>query len=250
MATAGLVAGPREPAALILGAAAGVLPDAIDSWMRWIFRRPDIVVAPDPLQPQPEVVASGLRVALARAREAGRTCVVRLLPIPGRGTGHLPYRLDWDPRKRFVAVLPSRGKPAALEPVPPVEATPSTLIPLHPLPLEVADAPVDLQFTPRNRRVECRDLASVASCGHSLAAGIPLVALAGCISLRAGTATTIAWIVHLLLEIGGRCETVPGWPVVSTPVHGRRFWNDRSWTLNLCASVLALLMLTAADRLR
>lgn len=248
MATAGLVAGPREPAALILGAAAGVLPDAIDGWMRWVFRQPDIVVAPDPLQPQPEVIASGLRAALARVRGAGRTCVVRLLPIPGNRTGHVPYRLDWDPHRRFVAVLPSSGKPVAVEPDEPNDTTPSALIPLHPIPLEIADAPVDLQLTPRKRRVECRDLASVADCGHSLAAGLPLVAIAGCIGLRVGVATAAAWIVHLLLEIGGRREMVPGWPVLSTPVNGKRFWNDRSWPVNLCASVLALLVLTALLR--
>jgi hypothetical protein len=248
MATAGVVAGPREPAALILGAVAGVLPDAIDEWIRWVFRQPDILVTPDPLHPQPEVIASGLRAALARVRGADRTCVARFHPIPDNRTGCVPYRLDWDPRRRFVAVLPSSGKPVAVEPGAPVDATPSALVPLHPLPLEVADAPVDLQLTPRNRRVECRDLTSVADYGHSLATGIPLVAIASCISLRAGAATAVAWIVHLLLEIGGRRETVPGWPVVSTPVNGRRFWNDNSWPINLCASALALLMLTAMLR--
>ena len=245
MATAGIVAGPQVPAALIAGAVVGVLPDAIDEWVRQLFRQPDISVSPDPLDPQPEVIASGLRAALMRVRDTRRACMVRLQPIPARGNGFIPYRLDWDPRRRFVVVLSTSGKPAAVGPGEPTDATVSSLIPLHPLPLEVADAPADLQLTLRNRRVECRDLASVTGIGHSLATAIPVVALAGFIDGRIGIAAAVAWIVHLLLEIGGRRETIPGWPIIASRVNGRRFWNDRAWPVNLCASVLALLMLTA-----
>ena len=245
MATAGVVAGPQVPAALIVGAVVGVLPDAIDEWFRQLFRQPDIIVSPDPLDPQPEVVATGLRAALARVRDTRRACVVRLQPIPAQGNGFTSYRLDWDPRRRFVVALSTNGKPAVVEPGEPTDATVSSLIPLHSLPLEVSDAPVDLQLTLRNRRVECRDLASVTGIGHSLATAIPVVAPAGFIDGRLGIAAAVAWIVHLLLEIGGRRETIPGWPLIASRVNGRRFWNDRAWPVNLCAGCLASLALAA-----
>ena len=49
MAAAGVAAGPQHPLALLLGAVAGVLPNACDRWMRQVFRQPLVTVTPDPL---------------------------------------------------------------------------------------------------------------------------------------------------------------------------------------------------------
>ena len=66
MATAGLIAGPHRPYALVAGAVAGVLPDVIDWWARQVFRRPDVVITLNP----DEVWAHPQHVGLARIVQA------------------------------------------------------------------------------------------------------------------------------------------------------------------------------------
>lgn len=113
------------------GAAAGVAGDRVSAFAEesvraWISRvraplfRPDVVVAPDPLAPDPAVVARGLAAAMARCAAEGAE--VRVLA--GRAPG-ARFSVSFDAVKRTCSVelerpRPRRGVPsAATEPLPP-----------------------------------------------------------------------------------------------------------------------------------
>jgi hypothetical protein len=246
MAAAGIVAGPARPAALIAGAVAGVLPDVVDWWLRQLSPQPDITVTPDPLAPDPAILARGVRLALQRSRDGGRPCVVRLNPLPLLGAGFAAYQLDCDRHHRFRVSLVMCGKSAAVLPSGPDAGASGIITPLHPLPLRVTDAPLDLQFAANGRRIESRELGQASGAGHSLAvAGVAAAAALLSGGRWIGGAAAAALAAHLLLEAGGRREVAPLRPFSSRSWHGRRLWNDRGWRANLIAAALAAATLAA-----
>ncbi len=248
MAAAGIVAGPARPGALIAGAVAGVLPDVVDWWARQLAPQPDITVTPDPLAPEPAMMARGVRLALQRARDNGRPCVVRLNPLPLAGGGFTVYQLDCDRHRCLRISLAPCGRSAPVNPPATEAAATGTFAPRHPLPLRVTDAPVDLQFAANGRRIESRELGQVSGTGHSL----PVAGLAAAAALLIGgrwigMAAVAALAAHLMLEAGGRREVAPFLPFYRWSWHGRRLWNERGWRANLMAGALAAAALAAGQ---
>jgi len=237
MATAGVAAGPQRPTAFVAGAVAGVLPDAIDWWLRQLVQQPDITVTPDPLAPDPATVAQGVRLALQHVRFCGRSCVVRFNPLPAPNGGYIAYRLDCDRQCRLVVSL--GGKPAPVDPPDAVGAAAAIFLPLHPLPLRITDTPVDLRLGVMRRRIESRDLDRMTTLGHSLSVAGALAILAGVINFWIGVAAATALVAHLLIEIGGRRDVAIWLPFSGPILRGRRLWNERDWHANLCAGALA-----------
>lgn len=245
MAAAGVAAGPQRPTALVAGAVAGVLPDMIDWWQRQVFRQPDITVTPDPLAPDPAVMATGVRIALGRVGITGQTCMVRFNPIPAPDAGFVAYQLDCDRHHRLVVALESRGKPVPVD-TPNAHADASgALTPHHPLPLRIGGTPVDLRFARAGRRIESRDLDQATGIGHALPLAGVLAAVAMAGSFWIGLAGAAAWLAHWLLDLGGRHEVAPWLPFSNRAWHGRRQWDERSGCANLCAGFLAGALLAA-----
>ena len=239
MAAAGVAAGPQRPLALVAGAVAGVLPDAIDWWSRQLLRQPHITVTPDPLAPEPATIAQGVRLALRQLRSSGHPCVARFNPLPSPQAGYSAYLLDCDRQHRLIVALEAGGKSAPVD-LPGAEIASSAIFtPLHPLPLRIADTPVDLQLCVRGRRVESRDLDWVTGVGHSLPLAGAIVIVALGLNFWIGVASAAALAAHLLIETGGRREIAFGVPFSKKLWRGRRLWDEHGWRANACAVVLA-----------
>lgn len=239
MAAAGVTAGPGRPAALLAGAVAGVLPDLVDGWSR-LLRKPDLVVTPDPNTPDPAVMAQGIRLALQQVRASGRPCLVRFNPLPDAAGGFASYYLDCDRLHRLMTGLEFGARPVRVYPAAANadDEPDETFSPVHPVPLFVADVPVDLQLAAVGRRVESRDLGRMAGPGHSLALlGVALPVLA--FQAWIGAAVFAALALHLLLTFGGRQDVSLFWPFSGRVLRGRRAWNDRGWRANLCMAAMA-----------
>ena len=233
MTAAGLTAGPHRPLALLVGAVAGVLPDAIDRWVRQVFRQPDVVLTPDPLAPDACLLAAGVHAALRHAWEQRRRCLLRLNPLPLPGGGHETYLLDMDREHRVTLVIGER--------LARLDAMPAPLSPLHAVPLRVTDSPRDVLLTPIGGRIASRDLDRVAGGGHTC---VPVVLCAALLGALAGTWMAVAAIaagtVHMLLDFGGRRELAPWRPFSRRSVRGRRLWDETRRAPNVVAALVAI----------
>lgn len=244
MATAGLIAGPHRPSALVVGAVAGVLPDVIDGWERHVFRKPDVVITPDPLAPDAPLIAQGVQAALRQVRRFGRPCVLRLNPLPSPRGGCVSYALDYTPDHDLVVALelPGAAHPAR---VPTPDAPTVSFSPRHVLPLNVRKETVDLLLTPSGARVESHDLTGDAGVGHSLVIGAALIVLTAVCAFRLGAIVAAVWGAHVLFDSCGRRRLALWLPVSSRRTPGRRFWNEQEWPANACAGLLAAGLLAA-----
>ncbi len=239
MATAGVVAGPQRPLALVAGAVAGLLPDLIDWWARQLCRQPDLTVIPDPLDPTPDPMANGLRLAMQQARVSGHPCILRCNPLPSRQGGFTPYQLDYDRQHRLLFAHQTGGKPERVHPAAPGDRPDEQFVPLHPLPLRVTTRSVDLELRARGARLECRDLSLVAGVGHAwpVAGGIAATACLSAPWFGATVAATL--VIHLLLDAAGRRESRPGLPFTQQTCYGRRLWDEGGWRANGWACAMA-----------
>ena len=70
-----------HPLYFVLGGVAGLLPDTMDFKLLGFFSRHDIEVAPDPLQPDPAMIAEALVLAVHRAAESRKPVRIRLNTI-------------------------------------------------------------------------------------------------------------------------------------------------------------------------
>ena len=232
MAAAGLVAGPQRPEALLAGAVAGVLPDAIDAWMRRLFRPPDVVVTPDPLAPDAALLATGVHTALRHAWERQQRCRLRLNPLPDGEGGHTAYLFDVDREHRAAILLGDR--------LARLDAMPAPLSPHHAVPVRVCNTPRDLLLSPFGKRIVSRDLSRVADIGHSFLPAALAAALAGAAGgAWLAAAAAAASLAHLLLDLGGRGEIAPWRPLSARAVRGRRFWDDSRLPTNIVAAAIA-----------
>jgi hypothetical protein len=238
LATAGAIAGPQHPLALLVGAVAGLLPDLLDEWARALLRQPDLMVAPDPRNPSPAPMADGLRLALRQARATGRPVILRYHPLPDRSGGFTPYRLDYD-RKHHL-LFSTDGKPAPVYPAAPEHAADEPFTPMHPLPLRITSCPVDLELQACGPRVECRDLDRVAGIGHAWPLAALLAVAAALLAPRLGLTMAAVLSTHLILDAAGRRESRPGIPFSRQTCYGRRLWDETGWRANTIATALAV----------
>ena len=93
---------------MVLGGVFGLLPDTLDfKWARY-FYRPDVQVAPDPLNPDMRDVAEAAALAARRVVETGKTCDLQLHTIRLGADRWRAYELTFDAgRQRVTAQLGS-----------------------------------------------------------------------------------------------------------------------------------------------
>jgi hypothetical protein len=109
-----------NPGYFVLGAAAVLLPDALDSaFGRFRFRH-DVEVVPDPADPDPSGVAKAIALSANSAVSAGRPVAVRLHPVRMGWNTWRHYTLSFNVPARTVEVAfgpicDDRGRPATGE---------------------------------------------------------------------------------------------------------------------------------------
>ncbi|MEI6210856.1 MAG: hypothetical protein WCR06_04450 [bacterium] len=250
MAAAGVMAGPQRPAALVAGAVAGVLPDVIDWWAHHLLRQPDITVTPDPLAPTPATMVKGLHLTLQQAQIHRRPIVLRFNPLPAPDGGYVSYRLDCDRLHHLCVTLDMAGRPERNNLATMDGLAQGCCLPQHPLPLQIRDASVDLQFCATQRRIESLDLSRVAGVGHTFFMAGVLAGLACLVNIWFGLAVAAALAAHLLLDAGGRNQLVPGLPFSNRLYRGWRLWDEDGWRVNLYASVFAAVIIAGLGTCR
>jgi hypothetical protein len=187
-----------------------------------------------------------VRTAITPAATAGRTprpavaatvaAAAGRVDRGGAGTRRPTQRVSAN--RAMQLVVAAAGPPVPVFPAESCRAT-SLLVLLHPLPLAIGAAPVDLLLAPAGRRIECRDLSRVTGTGHSLATLALLAATAFACGRWTGAAATAALVLHLLLDLGGQREWTPWALLAARTWPGRRLWNEDRWRPNLTASALA-----------
>lgn len=74
------VEGASASLILLLAGAYGVLPDTLDFKVGQFFAEPDIVVDPDPKNPDPQAMADAFALAVKRAGDSGKPVQIKFLP--------------------------------------------------------------------------------------------------------------------------------------------------------------------------
>ncbi len=93
-----------HPLYFLLGGVAGLLPDTLDFKFLGFFSRHDIEVAPDPLQPDPAMIAEALVLAVHRAAESKKSVRIRLNTIRLAADRWQSYEVVFDPVRKQVEV--------------------------------------------------------------------------------------------------------------------------------------------------
>ncbi len=93
-----------NPLYFVLGGAFGILPDTLDFKFYRYFYRHDITIAPDPLEKDPQVIASKLAEAIGRGGESAKGCRVKLDSIRIGADYWQQYIIKFDPIASEVLV--------------------------------------------------------------------------------------------------------------------------------------------------
>lgn len=93
-----------NPVYFLLGAAGGILADTLDRWVIRYTRKVDIHVVPDPLAPDPSLVASALSDAVLSCHTVQAPLSLRLYPGQGQDGDWIRYRITLDTRNRRIEV--------------------------------------------------------------------------------------------------------------------------------------------------
>jgi hypothetical protein len=93
-----------HPLYFLLGGVAGLLPDTLDFKFLGFFSRHDIEVAPDPLQPDPAMIAEALVLAVHQAAESRKPVRIRLNTIRLAADRWQSYEVVFNPVKKQVEV--------------------------------------------------------------------------------------------------------------------------------------------------
>ena len=93
-----------DPTYFILGGVFGLLPDTIDFKFSRYFYRHDIEVTPDPIHPDPQMIADNVAAAINRAHRSGASVRVKLNTVPCGLDKWQQYEVAFDVAARTVAV--------------------------------------------------------------------------------------------------------------------------------------------------
>ena len=93
-----------NPLYFIIGGVAGLLPDTIDFKFYRFFYRHDAEVVPDPLNPDPQLIADAVAAAVRRAAESGRPFRLRLNTCRLGPDSWQSYTVSFNREKREISV--------------------------------------------------------------------------------------------------------------------------------------------------
>lgn len=239
-----------NPLYLVLGGCCGLLPDVLETWGRSFVCRHDATIVPDPLRPDPAVIAEGIREVVQQAVVTRRPLMVQLQPCRPAAQSRHCYQVRFDVAGQQVAVrYGAQGRADSREqgavrsldcPVrlgsratAAVAADPGMTLRVAPLP----SGGVHLTCHPWHR-----------TWTHSwpVAAAAGLLA-AGVWGLAAGLTALCTWAAHIGLDLLDNGAANPRFPFFGQPRHGLRSIRAGNALLNLvlCWGVCLLIFWNA-----
>lgn len=202
-----------NPLYFLIGGICGLLPDTLDfRFVRFLFAH-HTEIAPDPLAPDPALIANAVAGAVAQASLSGRTVRLKLDSMPLGDDEWLRYSVHFDVAQQKVQVeiqdiVDTGGQIIAPPPVPAgkrfaaarlpvavhIEYTATTLVDIFDGPMfamePAADGAVTVRFIPWHREWT-----------HSLPLAAALgVVVAGITNAGAGAIAALAFAAHALVD--------------------------------------------------
>lgn len=193
-----------RPGLFLLGGVAALLPDTLDFKVRRLLSTADVEIRPDPLDPDPAIVADGLASVINHAWDTGRTFSVRLHTITLGAREWLPYEVFFDVRRRMIKVTVRSTEPGQPERT----AECAVNCPLRidyeaRLNINILDGPL-LEIVPQEQAVLPRFLPWHREWTHSLVfSGLAGLVLWGLWGWQAGLVAGLGHASHVLLDQAG-----------------------------------------------
>jgi len=186
-----------NPLFLLLGAVGALLPDTLDQWVSRFVRRIDIHIVPDPLDPQPALVAPALARAITRCQDTRTTVRIDVYPGQDRSGQWQRYGIRLDNiGKRVIATYNGTSASASL----PVSVTSD-----HPFTLRTGETPLSLELESLpDGRIQVHVMPWRRGWSHSLAFVASLTLITGlAFGVAGGLITGGAVALHLLMDQAG-----------------------------------------------
>jgi hypothetical protein len=227
-----------NPTLFLLAGVCSLLPDSLDHWVARMLHRTHIHIVPDPLSPDPGMIAETLALAIARCRE--QQSHIRLQVYPGQtqdGQWH-PYRLRFDNQARLLVV--GHGGTSATAPLSCAISTD------HPFTLETGKGPLCVKLSAaEDGRVRLTVNPGLQSWSHSLVLAGGLGIMAGlAIEPVAGLIAGGACALHLVADQLGFTGSAWLFPFSRKPAAGAQLILPARRTLFAAGMIwLALLVI-------
>lgn len=249
-----------NPLYFLLGGIAGLLPDTLDfKFLRWTYHH-DIEVVPDPLAPDPQMIADAMALAIHRARATGRTVSIKLHTVRLSATEWLRYRVTLDPADRRVVVtvlgpVTTDRRPLAASGTEPCAAV-ARLACAPELDyqadtdVDILDGPVFAMEPRPDGRVRAHFLPWHRQLSHSFPFAV-LFALAGAYLWDAWAALTIAaaYAAHLLADQTGLMGSALWYPFLRRRIPGWQLArSDSAWVNFVVCWISGLVILRNLSR--
>jgi membrane-bound metal-dependent hydrolase YbcI (DUF457 family) len=197
-----------NPVHFVLGGVCGLLPDTLDfKFWRYCYRH-DMEVIPDPLRPDPGMVAGAVAAAVNKAHAEGRPVRIKLNTVKLGPDAWQQYVIRFRPAERRIEVAfgpvvdtgqqplraPPRVKPASAQ----VAADMRVDYELD-TNVDIFDGPTFEMRPCAEGRVEAVFLPWHRQWTHSLVVGVMVGVAAGLVwGVTAGMVAALAWAAHVL----------------------------------------------------
>lgn len=219
-----------NPLHFVLGGVCGLLPDTLDfKFWRYCYRH-DIEVIPDPLRPDPQVVADAVAGAVNLARSGGKPVRIKLNTVKLGADAWQQYSVRFRPAERRTEVefgpvvdtgqQPLRAPPRVKSASASVAADMRVDYELD-INVDIFDGPTFEMRPCGDGRVEVVFLPWHRQWTHSLVVGAAVGLAAGLIwGVTAGVVSAAAWAAHVLEDQLGHMGSALWFPFVSRRSRG------------------------------
>jgi len=242
-----------NPLYFILGGVFGLLPDTIDFKFYRFFYRHDVEVTPDPLAPDPQLIADALANAVGQAAETGKRFRIKLNTIRVGADVWQRYTVRFDLQARRVEVeigprVDTGGTP--------IEAAPSKPnIASSPLPatvdldylaatdVDIFEGPIFQMAPAKNGTIKPEFIPWHRQWSHSVLVGMMLAVPAWLIwDALAGFVVVAAYSAHVALDQLGHMGSSLFWPLTRRRTPGLKLQHSGEPLPNLGAVWLSCLL--------
>jgi membrane-bound metal-dependent hydrolase YbcI (DUF457 family) len=201
-----------NPLYFILGGLFGLLPDTIDFKFGRFFARRDMEVTPDPLAPDPQMIADAVAYAVNRAWETGRPVRIKLNTIRLGADRWRQYRITFEPARRRVTAAIGPAVTTGQTPLPgaapanPREACAQLVCPLAfdylaTTTIDIFEGPLFVMTPTADQRVRAEFIPWHRSWSHSVLTAAGWGALAGLLfGPLAALIAMLAYDAHIAVD--------------------------------------------------
>jgi membrane-bound metal-dependent hydrolase YbcI (DUF457 family) len=244
-----------SPLHFILGGIAGLLPDTLDFKFYKFFVRHDMEVTPDPLRPDPGMIADGVAMAANRAVETGKPVTLKLDTIRLAADRWQSYDVTFDVPKRRVSVkygpiVDTGGNPEpGSEPPEPLEATAPLGCKIKldytaTTAVDILDGPMFRMIPDADCRVTPLFIPWHRQWSHSFVIALAFGLMGGLIwGPLVGLVAAAAWGTHVVADEFGYLGSNLWFPFTSKRRAGLRWMHSQEVFGNLAAVWLSCLVI-------